>query len=130
MRIFDERGDVTDKLVMKSIILKSLLTSQSCKGMDEFLKDYAENEKYILYLSFLSDNSFAENIFYARGTIDENDPLTMYLNEKNGVVDLLSTIYNSKLYKEGYIEFDAKKLKVYPTKKLLNTLSSLCMGGE
>lgn len=130
MRIFDESGDVTDELVIRSIILKSLLTSKSCRGIEEFLKDFSENEKYILYLSFLSNNSFAEDIFYARGTVDENDPSSMYLNEKNGVVDMLSTIYNSKLYNEGYIELDEKNLKVYPTKKLLNTLSSLCMGGE
>lgn len=130
MRIFDESGDVTDELVIKSLILRSLLTSRNSNEINKFLKDYPENEKYILYFSFLSNNSFAENIFYARGTVDENDPSTMYLNEKNGVVDLLSTIYNSKLYKEGYIEVDNKNLKVYPTKKLLNTLSSLCMGGE
>ena len=127
IRIFDNSGDVTEFLVLQRIFLEALLYSKKCDKIEDFLGNYPESERYLVYLAFLNIDDFSEDIYYAKGTIDENDDLTLYLNERNGMADLLSKIYESKLYADGFIGFDKENLRIYPTKKLIETLAPLCM---
>ncbi len=127
IRVYGDRGDITDYLLAQAAVRDAAFNLNSCEKVRNYLNQFPENEKYIVYLSFFGLEDIRGDDEYA--SEEEKDEIDIYLNEGNGLIDVISAIHSSKLYSEGLIEFDDEQKSVYPTKKLINILSGLCREG-